>query len=420
LINPTFPYVGKDNFPIGLGYIAACIIQQGHHIIVVDENMGDTIPWDLIDQFDIIGFTSTTPAFPRVKEILSQLNEKKLPTTIIIAGGHHPTFRSEELLEIGVNIVIRGEGDNTIIQLFERLSNDQDWHILQGISYKENDLYQHNPLPPLIQDLDALPFPAWNLFNYSKYDPMSVITSRGCPYKCSYCAAANFWEHKIRFRSISNVIQELDELTQLFPYTQIKFQDSAFTVNEQRTIELLNAMISKDYSFQWICETRADNLNENLIQLMKQAKCKVIMLGIESGSQRVLDRNQRSMSIEKIIQTCELIKKQGIGLRFSVIFGLPGENKESVEDTIQLLKRIQPNITFLNLATIYPGCAMECCPTIKPNEKWVQSIGGHGIGADLVLPEGMTARDYRTLANHLKREIKKINRLNWPKNDEKT
>ena len=300
-----------------------------------------------------------------------------------------------------------------------RIANGEDWHLLPGISFfTETGDLQQNPPVEFQTDLDQIPFPAWNLFEYSHYEPMSIITSRGCPFQCSYCAAAAFWHHSIRFRSVSNVIQELDALIQLYPYPLLKFQDSIFTVNRTRTQKLLKAMIDRQYPFQWVCETRADTLDEDLVLLMKQANCKVIMLGIESGDQIILDSNNRRMDVDQILAVSEIIQRQKIGLRFSVIFGLPGETAETVEHTLKLLRQIRPNITFLNLATIYPGCALEGTPEVVMNERWVQSIGGHGLGAPLAMPEGITPKEYRRLANYMKREIGKINKFNWVKDQD--
>ncbi len=419
LINPYFHYLGKDKFPLGLGYIAAVALSHKASVVVVDENVGDQVPLDQIDKFNVIGLTVNTPVSLRAKEIIDQIRIHKASSSVILAGGHHPTFRPEEVLLAGADIVFRGEAESNFSQFLSALSRGLSWKDIPGISFikiENSKSFQHNPTSSLIGNLDEIHFPARELFRYSKYTQMSLTTSRGCPYKCSYCAAAAFWQHKIRFRSISNIIAELDTLIQLHPYSVLKFQDSVFTVNKKHTIELLQAIKDKNYRFQWICETRVDLLDKELIQLMKQSGCKEIMIGFESGSPTILQRAERQISVETILNTCRQIKEQGIGLRASVIYGLPNETQETVKETLGILNKIQPNVTFLNLAVVYPGCPLEKqnIKTVDQPKLWVRNFGaGHGRGGSLILPDGMTSRQYRKLAMYYKHEIHLLNTINW-------
>ncbi len=421
-INPAFGYVGKDKFPLGLGYLAAIARKGGHRVAVADENVRDAVPWNQLKEFDMVGISVTTPALSRMRALLVLIQEQKKPGSLVVAGGHHPTFRPEDVLRAGADVVVRGEGEESFARLTskETLQIETDeWKKIPGISYcNESGEFHHNPQPDLVQDLDRIPFPAWDVFRHEKYSPMSVITSRGCPYRCSYCAAAAFWEHTVRYRSIKNVLGELDALLSRHHYSFLKFQDSIFTAPRKRAADLLTAIAEKKYHFQWTCETRADALDLELVDLMARAKCKTIMLGLESGSQSVLDQNERKMQVNQFVETCQNIKQRGIGVRVSVIFGLPGETQQTVEDTISVLRGIQPNVTFLNLATAYPGCALEHHAVASHKDQWVRTFGGHGVGGQLILPEGMTPTRYHKLADHLYREIHELNKINWVKESE--
>jgi radical SAM superfamily enzyme YgiQ (UPF0313 family) len=419
LINPRFPYAGKDTFPLGLGYIAAVARRHGYSVVTIDENIGQSIPFPTLSSFDVIGLTITTPAFPRAKEILHNLRMRKKPECFILAGGVHATFCPEEVLAAGVDVVIRGEGENSFGQLLS--SSSASWDQIPGLSFfldrtRVRPGIQHTPDAPLIEALDNISYPAHDCFDINRYVPMSVITSRGCPYHCAYCAATAFWQHLTRFRGIFSVLNEITELCSKWGCTQIKFQDSLFTMDKRRTLELLHGFQTISPSFQWSCETRADYLDDELIVLMARTGCKSIMLGIESGDQSILDHAERHMNLDQIKTTCRAITAHGIGLRISVIFGLPGETAETVEKTITLLQEIQPNVTFLNLATVYPGCKFAENPSLRfasHSEQWLAGFGGHGPGGKIILPEGMTVEGYRKLANQFAEYIRQLNRIHW-------
>jgi radical SAM superfamily enzyme YgiQ (UPF0313 family) len=416
LVNVAFHYFGKDKFPLGLGYIAAMAQSAQHQVKIIDENVGDEILYDEITDYDVIGFTLTTPAFKHAKEIITEIKRRKFLNQILIAGGHHATFRAEEVLNCGIDVIFRGEVEHTFSLFLSALSENKTWHSIPNISYRsESGEIHHNQMESLNPNINAIPFPAWNLFNISKYDPMSVITSRGCPFRCSYCSAAAFWQNQTRFRDIPNIIDELLQLQSKYHVSYIKFQDSVFTLNKTRVLELLNAILNANLKFDWTCETRADLLDSEILFAMRKAGCSTIMIGLESGAQQILDTADRKMHVEQIIEKCKLIREHGMGFRVSVIFGLPGETKETVEETLKLLHIIEPNVIFLNLATVYPGCALEGQKTVKQNELWVQTFSGHGIGGDLILPKGMNPRQYRQLANYLNEEIHIINKIHWKK-----
>lgn len=422
LINPYFEYTGKELFPLGIAYLAAIINQKNFQFQVVDENIEDEIPWEDIGEFNVIGLSITSPAFERAKIIVKELRKTKCSNLLIIAGGAHPTFRPEETISSGINIVVRGEGEKIFSDLLRKISDGEDWKKTKGISYKENNKIINNPQIELIDDLDSIPFPEWSAFDLSKYhNRLSMITSRGCPFNCTYCGAGPFWCNKVRYRSVENVIAELDTIRKLEYQSplKLKFQDSTFTLDRNRTLKLMNLMIERNYDIHWTCETRIDCLDVELINLMSKAKCKVIMFGLESGSTTILEEAKRNMDLSSLIEISKEIHKSGIGLRVSVIFGLPGENEDTVNETLELLRKIKPNITFISLATIYPGTALEGKNIANHHQLWLESFGGHGKGGKILLPDEMTPKEYRRLANYFAKEIQKLNRKLWTKKNQK-
>jgi radical SAM superfamily enzyme YgiQ (UPF0313 family) len=414
LINPGFRYTGKDLFPLGLAYIAAVCKKAGLFVQVVDQNINQQIPWEALPEFDLIALSLTTPAFQKAKRLITELQAKKNPNALLIAGGHHPTFCPDETLQAGFDIAIRGEAEITIQNLIEKLIHKLDWADIDGISFIDTtQTIKSNKNQEPIKNLDKIGFPVLDLFHYQSYNPISIITSRGCPYHCVYCAAAEFWGHKTRFRSIENVIQEMDQISTFHPFKELKFQDSVFTLNKKRTLALLQKIAEKKYPFHWSCETRADCIDEEIVDACVQSKCKSIMLGLESGSQAILDRSNRKIHVTQIKAAAQLIMKRGIGLRISVIFGLPWETTETVRETLQLLQEIKPNVTFLNLATLYPGCTFQNASLHSQNETWIRQFGGHGMGGQLILPNAMKPADYRKNAEICRKAIELLNKVHW-------
>lgn len=403
LIHPAFPYRGKDLFPIGLGYLAA-IAEDRAEVFVIDENV-EAFDLEKVKSIgpDIVGITSTTPSFPRAAEITAKLR-KECGNALIVMGGTHATFMPEEAIEAGADIVIRGEGEATFSDLIDR----RDLRDVKGISYRHRGI-RHNPDRGLIENLDEIPLPAHRYFPIEKYRIMSIATSRGCPYRCSYCSASRFWQHRVRFRSPENVLEELIQIAEL-GFSLVRFMDSTFTLDRERAKRICQMMIEEGLDIKWSCETRADHLDEDLLKALSKAGCELICLGVDSASQAVLDRNRRRIDVATIRKAFEKIRKYGMKTRAYITFGLPGETSESVEETIRFLEEIKPDQTLLSLATAYPGTELWGGRYIELHPSWISKFHGHGRGGNLYFPRGLTRGEYTKLADYMYREVKRINK----------
>ncbi len=405
LIHPYFPYRGKDLFPIGLGYIAA-VAKELAEVKVIDESV---TPFTL-DEFkdfnpDYVGLTSTTPSFSRAKEIIS-IVKKANPSVKVIMGGVHATFRPEEALEAGADIVVRGEGERAIQEILAGKELDS----IDGISFRERDEIVHSQDAKPIENLDLLPMPAWEFFPLEHYKIMSLISARGCPYACAYCSASAFWGHRVRFRSPENFMEEVRALYNLGK-RRLRFMDSTFTLSKERALKICSMIEEENFKdFTYSIETRADHLDEELLLALKNSGCDLICLGVDSGSQQVLDACRRRVSVEEIKEAILLAKKFGIKVRAYVTFGFPGETKESVEATLKLLRETKPEQILLSLATAYPGTELEKGRKIKVHPNWVYKFHGHGFGAELYFPETLTRKEYTKLGDYMYREIKRLNK----------
>lgn len=404
LVHPRFPYRGRDAFPIGLGYLAAVArdMAEVDEVVVVDENVA---PLDLEglarDPPDLLGITSTTPSFPRALEIAGAVRGEK---TMVVMGGTHVTFCPEDALGGGVDVVVRGEGEHAFRELLE----GKELMKIRGISYLGQGGMHHNPGGSLVEELDSLPFPAWELFPLHGYGVMSVVTSRGCPYSCSYCCASRFWGRRVRYRSPENVLEELRHISAL-GYERVRFMDSTFTLDKKRVLRICE-LIREELDLRWSCETRADALDRDVLRALAASGCTLLCLGVDSGSQRVLDETGRGMRVSVVKKAFERIREYGIATRAYVTFGFPGESEQGVRETLRLLEELKPDQVILSLATAYPGTELWGEAEVELPESWVAKFHGHGRGARIYLPRGMTRKDYMRLADYLWRGVKRLNR----------
>jgi radical SAM superfamily enzyme YgiQ (UPF0313 family) len=402
LIHPNFPYRGKDLFPIGLGYLASAV-EDIADITVIDEGV-ECSSFEKMKKInpDIIGITATTPSFPRAMEITAAL---KGTGAKIVMGGVHATFMPEEALSGGVDIVVRGEGEAT----FREIVEGRPLAEIPGISFKKDNKITHNPEREPAANLDKIPFPAHKYFPTDEYGIMSITTSRGCPYSCSYCSATRFWNKKVRLRSPENVLAEL-KLIKGLGFNLVRFMDSTFTIDKKRAMEVCSLIKEENLEIKWSCDTRADALDTELLEAFADSGCTLICLGVDSACDEVLSQNNRKINAETTRKAVEKIGEHGMDTRAYVTFGLPGETENSVKDTIKFLEEARPSQVVLSLATAYPGTDLWGGPYIDMHERWIAKFHGHGTGGKLYKPEGMTNRQYAKLADFMWAEVKRINK----------
>ena len=401
LINPEFPgYRGKDTFPVGLGYLSGTV--RDKDVSVIDCSV-DKFSKEKIERInpDIVCITSTTPSFPKAKEYAFVI-KKILPDSLVVMGGTHVTFKPEDGLEVA-DIVVRGEGEITFREIVEAVESGKGFENVRGISFRG----KHNPDREPVRNLDSIPLPNYEVFPLEKYGMMSAVTSRGCPYSCSYCCASAFWGRRVRFRSPENVIKELKIISE-YGFKLLKFHDSTFTLNEERARRICELMIEEGLDFSWSCETRADHLSPELLRVMKKSGCRLICIGVDSGSPEVLERIGRRISVREMERGFEMARSAGIKTRAYVTFGLPGETEKSVRETLKFLERVRPDQIMLSLATVYPGTELEKGRRVVFDESWVAKFGGHGRGSELYLPDSLNKEEYRKLADFMWEKIKEL------------
>ncbi|PJE59822.1 MAG: hypothetical protein COU85_01620 [Candidatus Portnoybacteria bacterium CG10_big_fil_rev_8_21_14_0_10_44_7] len=396
LIFPPSIYQTKQTMPpLGIAYLAAVLREHGFgDVSLIDAVINKYTNREIIEILQkqspqIIGLSFGTQnrllAFALAREI-----KKTMPDIPIIAGGPHPTLTADDLLNNipEIDMVVRGEGEYTFLELVRALKNKQGLANIQGLSFRDkNGQIRHNQPRVPITDLDKLPLPARNLLPIDRYQqkiPLSdkictsVLTSRGCPYNCVYCSTSQQWGHKIRHRSPENVVTEIQHLMRTYDLDGVGFFDDVFTMDKQRVIKICRLLLAKKIKIAWWCEARANTVDRELIGWMKKAGCVHIAMAIESGSDQILKNIKKAITINQGIEAAKIIKQAGIKLKVFFMHGLPGETYADIKKTVFLSRYLKNKIgvdeTTQGLTIIYPGTQMEALAkqqgTLSRNFSW--------------------------------------------------
>mgnify|MGYP001592949398 CR=1 FL=1 len=435
LINPPIREHDNPTFPLGLGYLAAVLRKEGHGVIVIDAAAHRLKKDEIINEikkhkFDVLAIGGLITLFKYINSLTSDV-KKLYPNIKIISGGSAAsTVPSLFLKRTKVDIGILYEAEMTIIDILKAFKDGTPLKDIPGIAFKdESGNVIVNPLRERIDNLDNLPFPAYDLFPmeiYLKYDLylgtknytngakwMKISRTRGCPWRCTFCAR-NFG-NPYKIRSADNVIAEMKMLYSNYGITYFEFQDETFTVHKRSTKEFCDRLIESGHNFKWSCLTRADMVDKELLQKMKDAGCFYINFGLESGSQRMLDAVDKKIKVERMEQAVRWVQEVNIDLAHSFMIGIPGENKETVQETIDFCKRLNLHPNFF-ICTPYPGTILwdklkqeGKLQTEEEEETYINGLGESGDAINLNMnvsglsnEELLNLRDWATkeIANH--------------------
>jgi len=365
LIQPS--ETDKAMINLGLGYIAAALEARGDNVKILDAGILGGSEKRFIrfaEEFgpDLVGITAQTPYYSKALKMSKLIKnlDRRCP---VILGGPHPSILTEETLrEASIDIVVRGEGDITVVELVGCLESGADLDAVKGISYKQDGKIVHNETRTFIKDLDALPNPAWHLFDMRRYlarmkgrKVAPVLSSRGCPFKCIFCYRGPAAGKTFRGRSPERILDEIEHLHMEYGIRDILFVDDIFTINQKRAEVICDLLIEKGLDITWRCQTRADCLSIELLRKMKQANCMDVSMGVESGNEAILKATGKQVTKEKVRKAFKMTKEVGISTSASFIIGLPGDTKETVRQTIEFAKELNPNFAIFYAAIPYPG-----------------------------------------------------------------
>jgi len=367
LINPA-QLAKYPQPPMGLALISAVLEREGYQVTVLDANMLGFQPEDivpLVTDADVVGLTAMTPTVGTAISIAHHLKQAN-PNLTIILGGVHATLLPEETLATApeIDIIVRGEGEETIIDLLRALEFKQPWDKVPGISYRKNDKMVSTQERSISVDLDSLPFLAYHLLPWRRYKPhpphgralpfATIITSRGCPYKCSYCSKPIFGNN-FRGQSPQRVVDEVGYYVERFGIKELAFYDDVFTLDKNRACAIADELLKRGIKVCWTCETRVNLVDKELLCHIKQAGCYAIAYGIESASPDMLNILNKDITLEQVAEAVRIAQEVGLQTIGYFMIGSPGETPETIAQTIQFAKELELNFAQFAVTTPFPG-----------------------------------------------------------------
>ena len=361
--------------PLSFGYLAAYARKQmdGLKFKILDaEAIGLTyeeIRKRISNYYPhVVAITTPTPAVKHVYKI-ARITKEIDRNIHVVLGGIHPSVMPERTLRecSAIDFIVVGEGEDTLYRLLAELRSNSDYFEgIDGIWFHQNGKISRTKKKNLIKNLDSIPFPARDLYELDLYqsaptkkvsdeNATPILTSRGCPYNCIHCPSKSIWHRTVRYRSASNVVQEIEECVGKYNLREFNFFDDTFTINKKRVIDICNKIKEREMNIHWICFATTDAIDDELIQHMQSAGCRKISFGLESGDQKILDLMRKRTTINMGRKAVQKVRRYGIPVHASFMLGNVGETEASIQKTINFATNLDlDNATFF-ITTPFPG-----------------------------------------------------------------
>jgi len=357
--------------PLGIASLAAYLRERKISPKVIDSPI---MNWDFEKTADeavksgakIIGVSCLTENRYSAIKTLKEIKKKDSEITTII-GGLHATFLDKLLLQHYefIDIVVRGEGEETLYELVEAIKKKKQLDRILGISFRKDGKIKVNPPRCFMDSIENLPLPAYDLFPMKEYplppdvrgvkQTTLVTTSRGCPMGCKFCETTLAWGKKVRSTSAEKLFEQVRKLNQKYGIDYIRFADDLFTLKKEKVMKFCELIIKNKLAIRFRIQARVDTVDEEMLNALKNAGCDLVEYGAESGSNKILNVMGKNITVEKIKIASEITKKAGIELKFFLIIGSLEEKSEETWETFRLIKEAKPDWIGINALTIYPG-----------------------------------------------------------------
>ena len=364
LIQPQFSKgdVRKLNIcspPIGLAYMGAFLREHGHRVAIIDaevDRLSNSQITERVQRADLVGITTTAPTYSSALALANLIKQSNNGTKVVL-GGPQATFLDRECLEkSAADAVVRGEGEATMLDVAASIESGS-LHDVEGITLRDADAIVRNPDRKLIADLDDIPFPARDLLPMGKYSPprsTGVISSRGCPFRCIFCASSNMYHKTFRSRSAYNVFEEVAQLVGQ-GYENVTMLDDNFILNKERAFKFADLVEENNLKFSWSCTGRVDSIDDDLLGRLREVGCNGLFFGVESASDDTLKLIKKGFLTDQVIDAFDVLRNYDYATTASFMIGLPGDDRQKVVDTINLAKRVTPDFAMFSVTTPYPG-----------------------------------------------------------------
>lgn len=422
--SPAITKSGTVYYPFWLLYGAAALERAGHEIDVVDApparlNDNDVLRRAADFEPELIVVNTSTPSIGSDGLFASRLKETAGRPFTVLVGTHVTARPSDGLSEPAVDAVCLGEYDRTLVELAAALSADDDWKRVKGLAYRQRDNVVENDRQSPLEELNGRPYLAEMVKKYlrvedyffaaARYPMIMMITGRGCPHKCVFCLYPQvFHGNKYRLRSPGDVVDEFECIASELPQVrEVVIEDDTFSANKKRVKEICELLIERRIKTRWSANVRA-NLDYETMVAMRRAGCRLIIVGYESGDQRVLDLMNKGTTLEQQLEFARAARRAGLLVHGCFMAGTPGETRESLERTLDFAIKLAPDTAQFFPLMVYPGTRAYAWAeengylTTSDFREWVTAEGLHNC---VVSTEALSARELVEFCDHTRRRF---------------
>lgn len=420
LIIPPQTEMSKEYLPsIGVAYLAAVAEKNNYEVKVIDSlicgyDVKQTINAAVKENPFLVGVSANTHNRFNAVDVINGIKNNNAGKIFTVAGGPHftPTAKDALLNIPSLDFVVRNEGEITFIELInqlvkDRIINPENLKKINGLTFRNGQQIISNPDRDFIENLDDLPSPAWHLFDMDKYDArlegmakhrtVGIMSSRGCPHDCIFCVNSAFWKKIFRRHSPKRFIDEVEYLYKNYGFRAFDFWDDTMTIFRPHIEEICRLIIERNLEIKWYSRARVDTVDFELLSLMKKAGCESISFGVESGSERIIKKINKKITLEQVRGIAKICKELDLNTKFFFVYSLPSENEDDLKLTLNLMEELRSYSfkfhCYAGIARIYPGTNLEAIAKKEmkiPNDfNWYKKIFielNKEIGADPTIP----------------------------------